>query len=404
MRLKVLASLLVVSLAINAFLTWERLRSNPPQTILRRELAPIRTLATNILRPIRTNIIVRPQFLTWRDIESDDYATYVQNLRAIGCPEQTIRDIIVADVNELFARRKATELFNPAHEWWRSQPNPDRIAKAAAQRHALETERRALLTRLLGPGWELSGNLLTEYPDSPTTLDGPLLGDLPLETKHAVRQIELDAKNREQAYLQEAIEQGVPPDPAKLAQLRKETRDELARVLSPQQLEEYLLRYSDTAEKLRGALKDFDPSPDEFRQLFRAADAIDQELISIANSTDPASLRRRQELEALRETKIAETLGPDRYRLYKLNQDPLFQRAKETALRIGAPPEAVVTLYNIDRETELERRRILADNTLTPDEQALHLTEADKERLNSIRKVLGEEAFRKLQTEGPPQP
>jgi hypothetical protein len=402
MRSRVLAILLVLSLGINAFLTWERLQSKPSQTVLRRELPPTRTLTTNILRPIRTNIIVRPQFLTWRDIESDDYTTYVQNLRAIGCPEQTIRDIIVADVNELFAHRRATELFNPTHEWWRSQPDPKRIAEAAAQRHALETERRALLTRLLGPGWELSGSLLTEYPDSQTTLDGPLLGDLPLETKHAVRQIELDAKNREQAYLEEATEQGVPPDPAKLAQLRKETRDELARILSPQQLEEYLLRYSDTAGKLRGALKDFDPSPDEFRQLFRAADAIDQELASIASATDPVNIRRRQELENLREAKIAETLGPDRYRLYKLNQDPLFQRAKETALKLGAPPEAAVTLYNIDRETELERRRILADNSLTPDEQALHLTQTDKERLNSIRKVLGEEAFRKLQTEGPP--
>lgn len=402
MRSKVLASLLLLSLGINAFLTWERLQSKPTQTVLRREPYPTRTITTNILRPIRTNIIVRPQFLTWRDIESDDYATYVQNLRAIGCPEQTIRDIIVADVNELFAHRRATELFNPTHEWWRAQPDPKRIAEAAAQRHALETERRALLTRLLGPGWELSGSLLTEYPDSQTTLDGPLLGALPLETKHAVRQIELDAKNREQAYLEEAGEQGVPPDPAKLAQLRKETRDQLARVLSPQQLEEYLLRYSDTADKLRAALKDFDPSPDEFRQLFRAADAIDQELTGIADSTDPANVRRRQELEALRDTKLAETLGPDRYRLYKLNQDPLFQRAKETALKLGAPPEAAVALYNIDRETELERRRILADNSLTPDEQALRLTETDKERLNSIRKVLGEEAFRKLQTEGPP--
>ncbi|MGC8991261.1 MAG: hypothetical protein ACP5MD_14190, partial [Verrucomicrobiia bacterium] len=86
MRLKVLASLLVLSLAINAFLTWERLHPDPPQIVPRRESAPIRTLTTNILRPIRTNIIVRPQFLTWRDIESDDYATYVQNLRAIGCP------------------------------------------------------------------------------------------------------------------------------------------------------------------------------------------------------------------------------------------------------------------------------------------------------------------------------
>jgi hypothetical protein len=35
----------------------------------------------------------------WSQIESTNYTTYISNLRAIGCPEQTIRDIIVADVH-----------------------------------------------------------------------------------------------------------------------------------------------------------------------------------------------------------------------------------------------------------------------------------------------------------------
>jgi hypothetical protein len=38
----------------------------------------------------------------WSQIESADYATYIANLRRIGCPEQTIRDIIFADVDEAF--------------------------------------------------------------------------------------------------------------------------------------------------------------------------------------------------------------------------------------------------------------------------------------------------------------
>src|SRR5262245_10847191 len=33
----------------------------------------------------------------WRTIESEDYRKYIANLRAIGCPEETIRDIIVAE-------------------------------------------------------------------------------------------------------------------------------------------------------------------------------------------------------------------------------------------------------------------------------------------------------------------
>src|SRR5438067_13778035 len=58
----------------------------------------------------RTSVVVRRQFFTWREVESPDYPEYVANLRDIGCPEQTIRDIIIADVNALYARKRATEI------------------------------------------------------------------------------------------------------------------------------------------------------------------------------------------------------------------------------------------------------------------------------------------------------
>jgi len=34
----------------------------------------------------------------WNELESTDYRVYIANLRRIGCPEQTIRDIITADL------------------------------------------------------------------------------------------------------------------------------------------------------------------------------------------------------------------------------------------------------------------------------------------------------------------
>jgi len=61
----------------------------------------------------RTNIVLRRQFFSWQEVESADYPTYIANLRYIGCPEQTIRDIIIADINALYARKRATELVTP---------------------------------------------------------------------------------------------------------------------------------------------------------------------------------------------------------------------------------------------------------------------------------------------------
>lgn len=42
----------------------------------------------------------------WSQIESTDYRTYIANLRGIGCPEQTIRDIITTDVDSVFVQRR----------------------------------------------------------------------------------------------------------------------------------------------------------------------------------------------------------------------------------------------------------------------------------------------------------
>ena len=40
----------------------------------------------------------------WAMLESDDYRKYISNLRAVSCPEAVIRDIIVADLDDLYQR------------------------------------------------------------------------------------------------------------------------------------------------------------------------------------------------------------------------------------------------------------------------------------------------------------
>src|SRR5256886_4815412 len=106
------------------------------------------------LDPVRTNVVLRRQFFSWREVESDDYPTYIANLRDIGCPDQTIRDIIIADINALYSRRRATELVTSEQQWWRSEPDPAVLQASAAKSRALEDERRGLLARLLGTNWE----------------------------------------------------------------------------------------------------------------------------------------------------------------------------------------------------------------------------------------------------------
>ena len=49
----------------------------------------------------------QPKPFRWSQLEAPDYATYISNLRSIGCPEQTILDIVSADVDAaIFAPRR----------------------------------------------------------------------------------------------------------------------------------------------------------------------------------------------------------------------------------------------------------------------------------------------------------
>jgi hypothetical protein len=52
----------------------------------------------------------KPEPFRWSQLEATDYPTYVGNLRAIGCPEQTLRDIITADVDEAIYAPKRGEM------------------------------------------------------------------------------------------------------------------------------------------------------------------------------------------------------------------------------------------------------------------------------------------------------
>jgi LysM repeat protein len=342
---------------------------------------------------VKTNVVVRRQFLSWSHVESPDYNIYIANLRSIGCPEQTIRDIIIADVNALYARRRATEILTPQQEWWRSEPDPQVLKLAAGKLVALDNERRALLTKLLGPDWEGGDLASLPRPSRPgVLLDGPILGILPAEAKQAVANISARAEDRMQSYLEQVHNAGKNPDPAEMARLREQTRTELAGVLSPSQLEEYLLRYSQTADDLRaqlGKMKYFNATPDEFRSIFRATDSYDQQIQLLGTATDPVTVAQRNSLELQREGAIRLALGQDRYLQYEKLQDPLYQQAMASAIQAGDPGSADA-IYGINLTAQNEQSNIQANTNLTDSQKAIALKQLELDQLKAASAAAGQ--------------
>jgi hypothetical protein len=331
----------------------------------------------------KTNVVTRRQLFTWREVESGDYATYVANLRDIGCPEQTIRDIIIAEVNADYARKRATEMVTAEQQWWRSTPDPSVVQAAAEKIRGLEDERRALLGTLLGTNWETGDLVSIPRPSRPgVALDGPVLGPLSADTKQALQEVSTRSQDRLEEYLSAQRAAGKEPDPALLAKLRQQTRDDLARVLSPPQLEEFLLRYSQNASDLRnefGQLRYFNQTQDEFRNVFRATDAIDQRIQLLADATDPSAVGQRKALQEQRENAIKTALGPRRYAEYQQLHDPAYRDALAAAEDAGTP-EAVGALYAVALAARAEQERIRGDTNMTAEQKSLELKRLENQQ------------------------
>ncbi len=69
-------------------------------------------LIRNVTR--RTNMVQQAASMPfdWSQVESEDFLAYANNLRGIGCPEATVRDILTAEINDLFVHRRQ-DLFRP---------------------------------------------------------------------------------------------------------------------------------------------------------------------------------------------------------------------------------------------------------------------------------------------------
>jgi LysM repeat protein len=249
-----------------------------------------------------------------------------------------------------------------------------------------------LLAKLLGDNWEGGDLVSLPRPTRPgIALDGSILGSLSTDAKQTVENISAQAQDRMQAYVEEMRAAGRNPDPAELARLRQETRTALAGVLTPVQLEEYLLRYSQTANNLRsqfGQMKYFNASADEFRSIFRATDSIDQQIQSLGTANDAITVGQRNSLLQQRDAAVKLALGADRYQQYQKLQDPLYQQAVASAIQSGDPNSAD-TIYGINLAAQNEQNGIQSNTNLTDSQKAIALKQLDLDQMKAAAAAAG---------------
>jgi hypothetical protein len=233
----------------------------------------------------------------WHQVESVDYKQYIANLRAIGCPEKTIKDIVVADVNDLFSSRRAS--VTRTHQWlyWK-EGIPLKLSD----------EQQKQLRDLYAQKWELLKALGVDTPD---------FTDRPTEARLSYEEIFdlvfqfLPPSKQEQAkrlafqLTQQAAIEGNSVE--QLGAIEQQTLARLQALLTAEEFKEYELRCSADASNLRGVLDPLALTEQEFRVIFDSW----RSLKPYSPGTEEYRAAQRTS-----ETTLQQLLGPDRFQLY----------------------------------------------------------------------------------------
>jgi hypothetical protein len=245
-----------------------------------------------------------------------DYRQFIANLRAAGCPEQTIRDIILVRVSRAFQRRLLDfeEEQCRALNYWQGRDSSRPSNARTRLVEQLRRERDQIAQELFGgPFRKLTAALSLggADPEEPRSF-------LPPEKRGKLQELE-------ELYRDLADQVRHPPnstypvivDEDQIVQLRalhQQKQAELAQLLTPKELEDLALRESPAAKYVRQHLPEAG-NEEEFRSMVKVARGLgkdgrpDYEYVPYPDEDEGA---RAVEAEpATIEARIKELLGED---------------------------------------------------------------------------------------------
>ncbi|MEC8973186.1 MAG: hypothetical protein VX509_04655, partial [Verrucomicrobiota bacterium] len=340
----------------------------------------------------------------WSQVESDDYQTYVENLRRIGCPEETIRDLVKQDLDKAYDQRKA-DILNKAparNDFWKTG-HPNKLSQPSgttrSQMAQLDQEKNQVLGDLFGRDGVAAINRPTPLTRARSQAkSGYAMDFIPEETKAELNNLEQEFGSE----LLRKMAQGASDaqDMAEIRQLRQDRDQSIATILTPEQKMEYDLRKSPTAANMRLQMDGFDPSESEFRDIFSARKAFDDEYGTVPGSTiSQADAEVRQFAEREMNEQIRSSLGDDRYQDYMRQTDYDYKSIHKITERQGLGENISAQVYEMKGSAEELAREIRMNNGLSIEERQMQLGQIQNATARGIESMLGGQGASSLQNQ-----
>jgi hypothetical protein len=405
MRPKLLCA---ISLLLNvAFVGyWLKLRESTPAPLRPPRTSPIETNRSThgparywSPKPIVATTPQTPAPPPWSRIESADFPTFIANLRATGCQERTIRDIVVPEVNELFKKRSANvpeeDLF-----WLTADLMEKRDRSTQIARLNLEAERRELLKSLLG----LEGAWPEDHKSRPEEWAG-FCALLTPPTFEAAEEMAWVMDRTEFAKKRIETLAGYPLKLSEIDELKQVRNDALAevnRLVGRPRIDEVLglVGVALVTIKELDFLGSKDPvrrfTEDELRRLVAAApkdlsivdEAFDFEVVTRLDRFRAGLPKDASaELKAAFLETLPSVLGDERAAALKTRSDSTWSDVSRFVRDEKLPVKTAEMLADVHSLADTEARRIRNDPALSPEEEVAALRNMG----DAVTKAVGEQ-------------
>ncbi len=322
-----------------------------------------------------------PAPLRWSELESEDYPTYVVNLRRSGCPEPVLRQIIGADLKDLYAR-KAFALVREFHrDFWE-------IAARENVREYFEKKLRPQVKAFCNEPDVMLNQLVGEAPREPSSAPNASNRFTDFLSPAKQEQLRLLAE-RYEPRLQAISQANLSSDEEgfQLAQLRTEMGDEQAQILSPEELAEYQLRRSIAACEVQH-LHGVDFSETELRNMAKAIDDYHRRISSQAEDV-PETL----------DQKLQTVLGQARFSDFNRARSASYRELYEVVTVFGQPAEIAADIFDLRLKSERKSDEIRADKIRSPEEKQAFLDETQEQVEQAVQSKMGAGAFQSYNAE-----
>lgn len=341
----------------------------------------------------QTNFVYVTNAFHWSQLESADYREYIERLRSVGCPEATIKDIIITDIMRLYAARRGQFYHNGRQfRFWETDEKRKLKASQLEERERqlaeIDKEIPSVLRELLGINYEREINKY--FVD--TNEDERRLDFISEDKRTRILALREEIEGMREKVLNNAGPQLKPEEIAELRRVDEYRQTMLAGILSPAELEEFELRTSETADRLRSELIGFEPNPDEFRTIYALMKEHDEKFAYTDLSNPLVARAKQQELEAIEE-ELRRQLGEKRYADYQRARDPHYQSAALFADLYELPSGTAAALFDIQQIALQERANLLTNPNIPEENRTAALQAIQQETEASLREILGPRIF-----------